>query len=165
MLPVGFIGGYYFFATYWAPRILLTLKARHWLTQFQVLPLGFLLPGDTWPETFLMFVQFTGLVLLLSQLQVVSVGSILSEATQVSRSLKVLATATDNKVQLWKTIRKGFFYRPRWSLLITTVGGVLGGFNFYTFSGKTFPILLIRLRECLLEQLSLSVLDPVHRNG
>jgi len=75
VLPVFFLGGYFFFATYWAPRIMLTFKARAWLTRFQVLPVGFLSSAEGWPEIFLMFIQFGGLLYFISTLSLVVASS------------------------------------------------------------------------------------------
>ena len=56
------MGGYYFFATVWAPRLLTTFKARHWLTTVAA---AVVTPtAEVWPEIFLMFVQFGGLTLV-----------------------------------------------------------------------------------------------------
>lgn len=153
LLPVGFITGYYFFSTYWVPRILLTLKARHWVTQFQVLPVGFLLPGGEWPEIFLMFVQFGGLVLLVSQLGVAAPTETLSPPEQPATPVVALTTPADTKVHLWRTIREYFGYRPRAVVLATLTANVLQGCTFYTPGGKTFPTLVARLRQSLLAEI------------
>jgi hypothetical protein len=121
---------------------------------------GFLLPGNAWPEIFLMFVQFSGLVLLVSQLGVSAPSETLGQPVRSTRSARALTTPADTKVHLWEFNRGYFGYRPRWVLLVITMGVVLGGCTFYTPGGKTFPTLVSRLRQSLLvEALRLSGLE------
>jgi hypothetical protein len=136
------------------------------MTQFQALPVGFLLPGNTWPEIFLMFVQFTGLVLLVSQLEITTTNETLGQPTGVSVSVHGLTSPGDTKVHLWGDTRDYFEYRPRWAVLTSTIGGVVSGCSFYTPVGKTFPILVARLRQrLLLEAIRLSGLEEVSQLG
>jgi p-aminobenzoyl-glutamate transporter AbgT len=113
---------------------------------------GFLLPGGEWPEIFLMFVQFGGLVLLISQLGVASPTETLPQPERPVAPVVGLATPADTKVHLWRTTREYFGYRPRGALLVTVVVGVLQGCTFYTPGGKTFPTLVARLRQSLLAE-------------
>ena len=146
------MGGYFFFSTYWVPRIILTLKARNWVTQFQALPVGFLLSDNTWPEIFLMFVQFTGLALVVSQLSIIAVGFTLNKPNRSVLPTLLLLNSVDNKFFLWICQRDYVLYRPRWTLLTTTLGGVLSKCSFYTPGGRTFPALVLRLRKKLLRE-------------
>jgi len=92
-LGLFFVGGYFVFVSFWAPKILLLLKSRAWLSKFQAgtttsanksasaadkfAPHDFFATaatagltvqsaGSDWSEPFLIFVQFAGLTLLLS---------------------------------------------------------------------------------------------------
>jgi len=127
---------------------------------------GFLLPGNAWPEIFLMFVQFSGLVLLISQLSLATPTETLGQPTKVVSSARGLTTPVDTKAHLWRINREYFEYRPRWVLLVTVAGSVLSGCTFYTSAGKTFPILVARLRQSLLaEVIRLSGLEQTPQLG
>lgn len=152
-LPVSFLGGYFFFLTYWVPRLMLTLKARAWLTGFEVrlLPLGALTPGTDWPEIFLMFLQFGGLLYFVSTLTLVA-----HPPEQKIFPLRGVTSSTatfdlagggpaENFFLLWGTRRGTFLFRPAGAELTLLVGTLLGGFSFFA-PGKQFPLLGARLR-------------------
>jgi len=152
VLPVFFLGGYFFFATYWAPRIMLTLKARAWLTGFRALPVGFLSPGEGWPEIFLMFIQFGGLLYFISTLSLVTtppadqkLQPLTYQPPRVASFEGVGGLPVENFFLLWGTHREGFLFRPAAVELTHLVDRVLGGFGFYA-PGKQFPLLGVRLR-------------------
>ena len=163
-LPLCFLGGYFFFATCWAPRIILTLRARHWLTRWSVLA-GGLTPTEAWPELFLMFLQFGGLLFFVSSLTlVVSPTERLTPLVVVTPSVptptQVGTLPVENFFLLWGTHREEFLFRPAGVELTYLVERVLGGFGFFN-PGKQFPSLGGRLRERF-SQLSLSSPNPVH---
>lgn len=161
-LPLCFLGGYFFFVTQWVPRILLTLKARAWLTQFEtrttttaVFLVGTdFFPSTGWPELFLMFIQFGGLLYFVSGLTLV-----VHPDDQGLQPLRYTPPATptfdlvgglpvENFFLLWGTYREEFLFRPGAVELTHLVDKVLGGFGFFA-PGKQFPLLSQSLRTRL----------------
>jgi len=150
LLPVVFLVGYYFFATVWVPRLLLTFKVRSWLTRVEAVAWPVLLTGtEAWPEIFLMFVQFAGLVWILSKLTLANPVPKLSTLTVWAPPTVGYPTVggapVENFFHLWHTHRQTLFFAPAAAALTTTVTAVFLQFNFYS-PGKQFPFLLNRLR-------------------
>lgn len=164
LLPVVFLVGYYFFATVWVPRLLLTYKARSWLTRVEatVWPV-LLVGGEAWPEIFLMFVQFAGLVWILSKVTLNSSTPGLPLLTVwVPPTVgypTVGGTPVENFFHLWHAHRQTLFFAPAAVALTNTVNAVFVQFSFYS-PGKQFPFLLTRLRGRL--STTVSVLSSQH---
>lgn len=145
---MAFLGGYYFFSTVWVPRLLLTLKARHWVTMWAAPAVG--VTSEVWPEIFLMFVQFGGLVLVVWTLGVSAPGT--GALTLVHPPVRVAPSFTTPAavaVAGWLTNRAGFF-ATRGAYLTRAVELVLTGSAPTIQVGKTWP----RLRPALVSGLS-----------
>lgn len=162
ILPVGFLGGYFFFVTHWVPRIMLTLKARAWLTRYAFFPAGGVLtftPPAGWPEIFLMFLQFGGLLFFLSGLTLVvhPPENKLQPLQWTPPGVPTLdltgGLPVENFFLLWGSHREGFLFRPAAAKLTHLVDHLLGGFTFYS-PGKQFPTLGGRLRERFAREVS-----------
>lgn len=159
ILPVCFLGGYFFFVTRWVPRLLLTYKARNWLTQFRVLPLGVLTPaGEGWPEIFLLFIQFGGLLFFISLLTLVTppgeeqrLQPFRVTPPEVSTFEVLGGLPGENFFFLWGTHREELLFRPSGVELTSLLDRLLGGFTFYT-PGKQFPHLGAKLRQRLAQE-------------
>jgi hypothetical protein len=158
-LPVIFLLGYFFFVTYWVPRIVLTFKARAWLTRYQKsLPLlvGVTSP-EGWPEILLMVVQFAGLVWVVTRLTLVTHST---EQTLISLKwtpptavtyAAVGAHPVENFFLFWKTHRETLFFAPAAAELTHLFDHLLGKFGFFT-PGKQFPLLNLKLKKTLAEE-------------
>jgi len=156
-LPLIFLGGYYFFATVWVPRLVCTLKARAWLTTYAV---ALAVPSEVWPEIFLMFVQFGGLVLVVWSLGLpAGETSALKFNTPAVREVAGFTSRGEALLFLWSH-RRGEFLTPRGVALTGLVNLVLGGaMGASTPVGKTWPTLREKLRPALLMSEARS---PVH---
>lgn len=151
-VPLTFLGGYYFFSTVWVPRLLLTLKARNWLTTWGAF---FLVSSEVWPEIFLMFVQFGGLIWVVWSLGLPATpgdeGLLL--VSSVPTHVAGFTPGGEPLVVKWIENRGGFF-TPRGVHLTRVVELVLGGGAGPTRIGKTWPT----ARSGLLSALSLPLL-------
>ena len=150
-LPVSFLVGYYLFVTRWVPRLLCTLKARHWLTGVTHAGAAGLVAPVEWPEVFLVFVQFAGLVYFLSRLTLVEGGTPgLTPLRYTPPPARTFAraggAAVENFFFLWGHHRGSFLFTPAAAELSVVVDRVLGGFTFFT-PGKVFPLLGLVLRR------------------
>lgn len=153
LLPIIFLVGYYFFATVWVPRLLCTLKARAWLTRVEAVAWPVTLTGgEQWPEIFLMFIQFGGLIWVISKVSLVTTLVGLPKLTSLAiiptGYLGVGGAPVENFFYLWNVNRQHFFFAPAGAALTITVVNVLQSFSFYS-PGKQFPFLLDRLRQRL----------------
>lgn len=148
VLPGLFLGGYFFFATTWAPRIMLTLRARAWVLS----GLAGVFPSAGWPELTLMFIQFGALLWFVSRLTLVSnPGVSLPGVMSVpSRPVTLGTPLEENFFLLWGVHREGYLFRPAAAELTRVFGGVLGGATFFA-PGRTIPQLTRRLRTRLSE--------------
>lgn len=166
LLPVSFLVGYYFFVTRWVPRVLLTLRARHWVTQVRAVGAAGLATPEVWPEIFLVFVQFAGLVYFLSRLTlVVHPDEGLTPLRYTPPAEQTFAraggAAVENFFFLWGHHRRSFFFAPAAAGLSTAVDRALAGFSFFT-PGKVFPLLGVVLKKKLARAgRSLSETPPV----
>ena len=125
---LSFVVGYFVFVGVWLPRLLLTLKARTWLTGFTtagaVTPAGVtptvgvstflaaaavVAPADgVWPETFLFCVEFAALTLVVSTLAVPTTRVVLPPAGVTAPAVVNPAGATTlvvNLLGLWAAHR------------------------------------------------------------
>lgn len=154
LLPVIFLGGYTFFVTRWVPRIMLTLRARAWLTQVEATGVAALAvdAGAAWPEIFLMFVQFGGLVWVLSRLSLggETPGLVPLRYTPPPALTFANAGATpvENFFLLWGSARPGYLFAPAAAEVTAVVARVLAGFAFFS-PGRQFPTLVGHLRQRL----------------
>lgn len=145
---MAFLGGYYFFSTVWVPRLLLTLKARHWVTMWAGSAVG--VASEVWPEIFLMFVQFGGLTLVVWTLGIPATGTgALTLVHPPTRGASPFVSSAAAAVAGWFTHRAGFF-ATRGAYLTRAVELVLTGAPTATQPGKTWP----RLRPALVSGLS-----------
>jgi len=153
-LPVIFLAGYFVFVTRWVPRILLTLKARAWLTRYdRAVLLAGLTTSDAWPELVLMAIQFAGLIWVVTRVTLVTEPTDRLVALGWTPPAPVtLATAgaapAENFFVLWRAHRAGLLFAPAATGLTRSVDRVLGGFGFFA-PGKQFPLLGAALKKTL----------------
>jgi len=150
-LPLAFLGGYYFFSTVWVPRLLLTFKARHWVTAWSSSAVG--VTSEVWPEIFLMFVQFGGLILVVWLLGVPTGTTTLTFVHPSVRNHFSFGTYRESVVAEWLHGRINFF-KPRGTRLTWVVELVLTSSVSTAVHGfKTWP----RLRPALVSGLTTSI--------
>jgi hypothetical protein len=156
-LPLVFLVGYFVFVTRWVPRILLTLKARAWLTRYdRAAALAGLAASDAWPELVLMAVQFAGLLWVVTRVALVTaptdgltpLGWTPPAAVTFSA---VGAAPVENFFVLWSRHRTTFLFAPAGASLTAAVDRVLGGFGFFA-PGKQFPLLGVALKKVLADE-------------
>jgi hypothetical protein len=153
-LPLVFLVGYFVFVTRWAPRIVLTLKARAWLTRYdRAALLAGLVSSEAWPELVLMAVQFAGLVWVVTRVALVTAPTAGLAPLGWTAPAEITPARTgsvpvENFFVLWRQHRGGFLFTPAASSLTTAVDRVLGGFGFFA-PGKQFPLLGVALKKTL----------------
>lgn len=168
-LPALFLGGYAVFVTRWVPRVLLTLKARAWLTKYHKLAGALAVtPAEGWPELVLMFIQFAGLVFVLSKINLVTTEEekLTPLAWTPPPALTYAAAGAlpvENFFTLWNHHRDTLFFAPAAGHLTSQVDSVLGGFGFFA-PGKQFPLLSLKLKKKLADRAVAGLSEP-NRGG
>jgi len=154
-LPLAFLGGYYFFATVWVPRLLCTFKARAWLTTWGV---TLVVPAESWPEIFLIVVQFAGLALVVWSVGLPGGNSTgLTFRVPPTRGVTPFTPVGSTLVGTWLE-RRSSFLGTRAALLTRLAQLVLlGGASSATpmVGGKTWWTLREKLRPALLSGFAL----------
>lgn len=157
LVPIGFLLGYYFWITVWVPRLLLTLRARHWVTTYAV---GLAVDSSrVWPETTLMFIQFVGLLSLIVWVTSLASEKIFLLYAIVSKKVAAIFSTTrgENTLQDYLEGRGVLFFHP------TAVDLTLRTEKFLdTLPGwiQYRPRLVSRLRPYLVNYLSGTFVPP-----
>lgn len=160
VVPVVFLVGYAVFVTRWAPRIVLTLKARAWLTRYHALaPLAGVTAPAGWPELTLMTIQFALLVWAVSRVSLVTTD----ETARLTRTVPAEpvpvslahtgATPVENFFAAWHRGRTNFLIHPAAAAVTRALDRAVTSFD-VPASTRHFPALLLKLRHALVTHLS-----------
>lgn len=160
LLPALFVGGYALFVTRWVPRIMLTLKARAWLTGYTraaaaALTVSAVDPAG-WPELTLAVAQFAGLIWVVTRVTLVAApaGHLAERPGVTPAGVTPAGTAgVENFFYLWTHRRTTFLYAPAAAELTRRVTTLLGGFGTAGVP-RQFPLLGLRLKKELTPLLS-----------
>ena len=139
-VAIAFLGGYYTWATVWAPRVILTLRARHWVTAAVVVT-----PAEGWPEIFLAGIQFAGLVWVITRVVTPPGVAPLGAPVRLAPVVPTLVAPAAGVLHLWSYHRGDLFFRPAAAELTRVVTTVLGGHPGW-IPTRVFPVLGGRLR-------------------
>jgi len=160
VVPVVFLVGYTVFVTRWAPRIVLTLKARAWLTRYAAAaPLAGVTSPAGWPELTLMTIQFALLVWAVSRVSLVTTDETArlvrtTPAETVPVSPAHLGSApVENFFAGWHRGRTEFLVGPAAAGLTRALDRVVTSFD-APAPARHFPALLVKLRHALATHLS-----------
>jgi hypothetical protein len=158
VVPLVFLVGYTVFVTRWAPRIVLTLKARAWLTRYHAAALVGLTAPAGWPELTLMTIQFALLVWAVTRVTLVTydlprlVRTVPAVPPAVTPA-HVGATPVENFFAGWHRGRTSFLVSPAAAGLTRAVDRVANSFD-TPVATRHFPALLVKLRYALATHLS-----------